>query len=99
MESQIWNITFEDVDSSIVQRVDRMREGTFFVTNGGEDDLTVTVETSFDAARWAHDTQKNIAPGETQAIVAKFYGRYYRLTLTVAGAGKATVEFIGQYYT
>ena len=99
VESQAWDIEFEREDSSVMRRVDRIKEGTFFVTNNGEDDMLTTVETSFDASCWAHDTQKSIEPGKTQAIVAKFYGRYYRLILTAPGVGKASVEFIGQYYT
>ena len=98
LESQVWHIEFEGEDSSVMRRVDRIKEGTFFVTNTGEAELLTTVETGFDSSRWAHDTQKNVAPGETQAIVAKFFGRYYRLTLSAPGTGKATVEFIGQYY-
>ncbi len=99
VESQVWDIEFEGEDSSVVRRVDRIKEGTFFVTNSGGDDMLTTVETSSDASCWAYDTQKSITPGETQAIVAKFYGRYYRLMLNAPGAGKASVEFIGQYYT
>ncbi len=98
VESRVWDIEFEREDSSVVQRVDRIREGTFFVTNNGEDVMLATVQTGFDASRLAYDTQKSIKPEETQAIVAKFYGRYYRLTLSARGEGKATVQFIGQYY-
>ncbi len=98
VESQVWDIEFEREDTSVVRRVDRIREGTFFVTNCGADALLVTVETGFDASRWAHDTQKSITPGETQAIVARFYGKQYRLVLSVPGAGRALVEYIGQYY-
>jgi hypothetical protein len=99
VESQTWEIAFADTDSSVIRRVDRLKQGTFFITNDGKSDLTASVETGFDGENWATDTQKQVLPGETQAVVAKYYGRFYRVTLAASGTGKARVAFIGQYDT
>ncbi len=98
VESQTWDVVFEEEDHSVLRRVERMKQGTFFVSNTGEEELTATVETSFDAVHWAYDTHKTVKPGETQAIVAKYYGKYHRMTLSAEAAGKVLVEFVGQYY-
>lgn len=98
VETQTWRVSFIKKDETVSRRVDRMREGTFFISNTGTEPMLATVETSPDASHWAHDTQKKVGTGETQAIVAKYYGRYYRLVLTADDAGEAFVEFIGQYY-
>lgn len=98
VESQTWDIVFEEEDHSVLRHVERMKQGTFFVSNTGEEELMATVETSFDAVHWAHDTQKAVKPGETQAIVAKYYGKLHRMTLSAEASGKALVEFVGQYY-
>jgi hypothetical protein len=97
VETQTWDIEFTGADASVQRRVDRMRQGTFFVSNDGDRDLAAVVETGFDGERWAPDTQKRVPPGETLALVAKYYGRFYRVTLTADGAGKVRVAFIGQY--
>ena len=79
-------------------RVARLKMGTFFVTNGGSSTLTVFLETSANRCEWVKDCPKTVCIGDTEAIVGKYYGKYYRLRLISEGPGEALVQFIGQLF-
>jgi hypothetical protein len=77
--------------------VERIKLGTFFVTNVGDTTLTVILETSANRCDWVKDCAKTICTGGTEAIVGKYYGKYYRLKLISEGPGEANVQFIAQF--
>lgn len=78
--------------------IERLKIGTFFVTNMGDTALTVTLETSANRCDWVKDCAKVICNGGTEAIVGKFYGKYYRLKLATESLGQAEVQFIAQFF-
>ena len=76
--------------------VGRIKLATFFVTNSCITPLSVTLETSANRCNWVKDCARIVCAGGTEAIVGKYYGKYYRLRLASEGRGEANVQFIAQ---
>jgi hypothetical protein len=98
VRERCWNLNFKGSEMLSPINVERMKEGTFFVKNEGAQTIKAIVETGADPQDFAEDTCYDVLPGKTAAVVAKFYGKYYRLTLLCADRTCAKVRFIGQDY-
>lgn len=79
-------------------KAERLKTGTFFVTNNGRGRITVVLETGAGQCSFVKDNKTVIDEGECAAIVGKYYGKYYRLRFFAEGCGAAAVHFIAQYY-
>ena len=76
--------------------VQRIIQGSFFIENCGEESLQATAQVSGDGRSWVDDAQVTVTQGDTGILVAKYYGKYYRLRLNTQGTGRAAIRFIMQ---
>jgi hypothetical protein len=93
-----WTLNFKQTGISPIINVESIIQGTFFIENIGESPLLATVEVSSDSIHWVEDSSKTIEKEETKSLVAKYYGKYYRLLLTSSCTGIAKIRFIYQVY-
>ena len=76
--------------------VQRIIQGSFFIDNCMDEDLEATAQVSADGCRWVDDAEVTVKKGNTGVLVAKYYGKYYRLRLHTENAGRAAIRFIMQ---
>ena len=93
-----WTLDFKQTGISPIINVKNIIQGTFFIENVGENPLLSTIEVSSDSIHWVEDSYKTIDKEETKSLVAKYYGKYYRLRLASTCTGIAKVRFIYQVY-
>ena len=93
-----WHLAFSTSTTSPVLDVGRIKQGTFFVTNTGENIIMAAIETSADSENWIRDAGTMIGASETRALVGKFYGKFYRIKVDTMGLGEMDIHFVGQFY-
>ena len=98
-EQQRFDIEFDHSASTPPIDTVLSRQCTFYVTNAGDAPFTADLETCAEAPQWVRDVRLTMAAGETRALVTKYYGAFARIKFSAAGASKAKVRFIGQYFT
>lgn len=93
-----WSVRFfcESVIPPV--EVSFLREGSYFIENGGCAPLCAVLECSADACSWARGGELRVPFGCAGVLVAKYYGKYYRLHLFCTGPGTAEIRFIAQVY-
>lgn len=96
---KFWKFTFYRTEISPPINISLIKQSTFFVTNQGKRHVGVSIETSTDLFHWVTDSRKVVEVDDTIAIVAKYYGKYYRIKFYSNGYGKVKVIFIGQLYS
>ena len=98
IKEEYWRFKFYKTVVSPPINVSLIKQATFYVTNKGSSAITVAVETSADLFCWVKDSYKVIKECSTKAIVAKYYGKFYRLKVFAGGHGIAETVFVGQFY-
>jgi hypothetical protein len=93
-----WIFKFKKCIKSEAINVQRIIEGSFFVDNVGNEHVLATVEVSADSVHWVVDVEKYIDVCSTEILVAKYYGKYYRITLNCCDIGKVNIKFVCQVY-
>lgn len=96
---KFWKFTFYRTEISPPINISLIKQSTFFVTNQGKRRVGVSIETSTDLFHWVTDSRKVVEADDTIALVAKYYGKYYRIKFYSNGFGKVKVVFIGQLYS
>ncbi|MDD3225244.1 MAG: DNRLRE domain-containing protein [Clostridium sp.] len=88
---------FKETFSPIIN-VERIIQGTFFIHNIGNDLIKAIVEVSVDSIQWVKDAETVIKVNSTNTLVAKYYGKYYRIRLKCNNKAKVDAKFIYQIH-
>lgn len=93
-----FNFYFSDFVQTPAIDVSKLIVGSFFIQNTGIKEIDVWVEVSFDGLNWVKDTNKKVGFSSTEVLIAKYYGKYYRIVINTNGAATAKIKFIYQTY-
>lgn len=93
-----YNLYFSDYAQTPAIDVSKLIVGSFFIENTGMREIDAWVEVSFDGVNWIKDTNKKISINSCEILVAKYYGKYYRVILSTNGVSGAKIKFIYQAY-
>ncbi|KAA8669665.1 DNRLRE domain-containing protein [Clostridium sp. HV4-5-A1G] len=93
-----WNLEFRRIRCSPPINVERIIQGTFFIDNIGNGEVKAAVEVSCDLCSWIKDDEIIVDSNSSGILVAKYYGKYYRVKLQCLEQGTVRVNFIYQAY-
>ncbi|MCX7694121.1 MAG: DNRLRE domain-containing protein [Caloramator sp.] len=98
VKEEVFDLNFINEGYSRSFDVSRMIIGSFIIKNTGFRDVDVCVDVSIDGITWIRDTEKRICISQSDILVPKYYGKYYRIYTYTNGEGSVNVKFIYQVY-
>lgn len=98
VKEEAFDLKFTNAGYSRNFDVSRMIIGSFIIKNTGFKDVDVCVDVSIDGITWIRDTEKRICINQSDILVPKYYGKYYRIYTYTNGEGSVNVKFIYQVY-
>ncbi|AGY76734.1 DNRLRE domain-containing protein [Clostridium autoethanogenum] len=93
-----WELKIFNTALSPTVNVERIINGTFFIENNSDVEIKAVVEVSVDSKHWIEDTEVVVGANKSQVLIAKYYGKYYRVKFNCSGFASAKLNFICQVY-
>ena len=93
-----WELKIFNTARSPIVNVERIINGTFFIENTSGVEIKAVVEVSVDSKHWIEDTGVVVGANKSQVLIAKYYGKYYRVKFNCSGFASAKLNFICQVY-
>lgn len=93
-----WTLKFYKVAFSEPVNVERIINGTFFIDNMGSTEIKAAVEVSANLEHWVEDNELIVNANSSQVLIAKYYGKYYRVRFNCLGYASVKLRFICEVY-
>ncbi|MEY7998987.1 DNRLRE domain-containing protein [Clostridium sp. Mt-5] len=91
-------LEFYKIKSSPPISVERIIQGTFFIDNIGNTEVKAIVEVSCDLCNWIKDEGVIVNANSSEILIAKYYGKYYRVRFECLEYASVNLKFIYQVY-